>query len=461
MVAPQFFPITPEFLTLACETVNRRVGQIPFLHKGVEITREKIGVAMECLNAEVTRTLPLRTSPAMTKNMIDGFDRAFEIRMGANKKSEAATIADVLVQSGITDIVDVQDRCTHTRTNGLRLISAWSWHIASGVAPEYHSPDPQQEPELPAAWMAKCPICKLGILQKVTGKQLFGIRATDFYIDCTHCGAKFTPERENFRLVSIAKIQDPRWKQLLNTCRSPDAWAALAQTSTSVHRHIVSASVKKSVPKSTGNVNTGVFSKLKDGSIAVPFGEKTLFFRQVKLQFGRSLQQGLFTRSTRTLADIIALPLFSDLQPAISREYDPYLPNPVGAFLDERKKRGEALYAAFLNAYGDEEYCSFRIDEDENARQKGVVLILVRGKVGYAGSCHTTFGTLINDELGRILPDMCYRDGNMDACGINSLICSSREAVGVYIHSMTGDAAIDEVARDIKSRYCAIPPGAG
>lgn len=453
MVAPQFFPITPAFLTLACETVNRRVARLPYLHKGVEVTGELIGVAMECLNAEATHTLPLRTSSAMAKNMVEGFDRCFELRLGANRKTEAGTIAEVLIQSGIAEPVEVQDRCTHTRTNGLRLLPAWSWHIGSGTLPKYHTPDPKPEPELPAAWMAKCPVCKAGILQKITGKQLFGMPSMDYYIECTHCGAKYVPEKENLRLVSIVKIRDPRWKHQLNTSHSPDAWAALARASTSVSRHTVAASVRKIVPKIAGVVNTGIFPKLKDGSISVPTGEKTLFFRHVKLQFGRSIQVALFTRTTLPLADIISLPPYSDIKADIERAYNEYLPVPVGVFLAEQKKRGESLYRVFLNPYGDEEYCSFRIDEDEYARQKGVFLILAGGRMGYAGSCHTAFGTLINDELGRIIPDMCYRDGNETACRINSLICSSRDSVGLFMHAMTDDAAIDELSRDLQSRY--------
>jgi hypothetical protein len=431
------------------------------MYKGVEVTGELIGVAMECLNAEATHTLPLRTSPAMTKNMVEGFDRCFELRLGANKKTEAGIVADILIQSGIAEPVDVQDRCTHTRTNGLRLLPVWSWHIASETLPEYHPTDPKQETELPAAWLAKCPVCKTGILQKVTGKQLFGIQATDYYIECTHCGAKYIPEKENFRLVAIVKIRDPRWKQHLNSSHSPDAWAALAQSSASVSRQRVPASVRKIVPKIAGEVNTGVFPKLKDGSIAVPSGEKTLFFRHVTLQFGRSIQVALFSRSTRTLADIISLPPYSDIRPDIERAYDPYLPVPVGVFLAEQKKRGEQLYHAFLNSYGDEEYCTFRIDEDEHAQQKGVIMILVKGKMGYAGPCHTAFGTLMNDELGRIIPDMCYRDGNETACRINSLICSSRDSVGLFMHAMTDDAAIDELSRDLRSRYLTVLPITG
>jgi len=450
----------PALLTLACETINRRVDRLPFMQKGVEVTGELVGVSMECLNAEATRTLPCRTSPAMAKNMVEGFDRCLELRMGANSKESAPVVADVLIRAGIAEKTDVQDRCTHTLTRGLRLLPAWSWHIASETPTPYISPDPLPGSEPPAAWLAKCPVCKAGILQKVTGKELFGVPHTDYYVECTHCGAKYIPEKEKFRLVSIAKIRDPHWRQYLNTSRFPGDWAELVQESVIVKRLQV-PTTRHPVPKAAGEINTGSFSKLKDGSIAVPVGEKTLFFRHVNVKFGRSIQVALFSRSTRTLAGIMSLPAYSDKKPDIERAYSQYLSGMAGSFLTELKQRDDPFYREFLNPYGDEEYCTFRIEEDEHAGQKGVFLVLLKGKVGHISTCHTSFGTLFNDELGRIIPDMCYRDGNETACRINSLVCSSRDSAGIYMHAMTDDAAIDKLCSDLKTRYMTVPPIAG
>src|SRR5512136_3261391 len=77
--------------------------------------------------------------------------------------------------------------------------------------------------------MSICPICRTGILNRVVGKQLFGIPHTDFYIECTHCGAKFIPVGPQFRLVSIATVRDPLWRKYLDQTFPAETWAALAR----------------------------------------------------------------------------------------------------------------------------------------------------------------------------------------------------------------------------------------
>ena len=57
----QFLPIPKNIHALACETISRRIGRLPFTRNGVEITEHLVGVTMECLNAEARKTLTLRT----------------------------------------------------------------------------------------------------------------------------------------------------------------------------------------------------------------------------------------------------------------------------------------------------------------------------------------------------------------------------------------------------------------
>ena len=61
MVTPQFLPIPKAIHALACETISRRVDRLPFTRNDVEITEGIVGITLECLNAEVMRTLPLKT----------------------------------------------------------------------------------------------------------------------------------------------------------------------------------------------------------------------------------------------------------------------------------------------------------------------------------------------------------------------------------------------------------------
>jgi hypothetical protein len=451
MTSPRYLPIPPELLSLACETISRRVVPLPFTEKGVTITPEKVGVCLESLNAEVTRTLPVRTTAAMMKNHIGGFDRVLTLRLGESAGDAAPVIADVLIRAGIAEITEIQDRSTHACMKGIRLLPAWTWHIVSETPVPLPSPATTADSEPPASWLAKCPVCRTGILCTVTEKQLFGMPAMEYYFECTHCGAKFVPEKDDFRLVSIAKIRDPRWRRYLSTSRSADAWETLARGDLIFSRK--PAPARHTVQKPAGEVNTGQFTKMKDGSVAIPYAGKTLFFRRVILQFTRSIQVDLFCRSTRPLAAILALPEYAQLKPNIERQYSRYLPMTVGSFLAEQKLKNNPVVREFLHTHGGAEFCSFRMPDDECARQKGVIILMVNGAVEYVGACHSDFGTLIDNELGRIVPDMCYRDGNETACRVNAAICAHRQSYGLFVHAMTDDESIDALAADVISRY--------
>ena len=137
-------------------------------------------------------------------------------RLGKDQGDVTPVIAEVLVSAGLAEPAEVLDTATRTQIRGIRLLSAWTWHIASGDFPPCDSTcSGGGETD---AWLAQCPVCKTGILGRVTGKRLFGIPPTDYYLDCSHCGAKFIPEKDRFRLVSIAHISDPRWRQYLDSC---------------------------------------------------------------------------------------------------------------------------------------------------------------------------------------------------------------------------------------------------
>ena len=231
MVTPQFLPIPKAIHALACETISRRVDRLPFTRNDVEITEGIVGITLECLNAEVMRTLPLKTVARGTGTH-PGLAECLSERRGSDQGGVAPVIAEVLVNAGLAEPAEVLDTATHTQIRGIRLLPAWTWHIGSG---EFSRGGGQYTGGYDA-WLARCPVCKTGILGRVTGKRLFGIPPTDFYFDCSHCGAKFTPEKDRFRLVSIARIADPRWRQYLNSSRTPDEWSALIREETPVRQ---------------------------------------------------------------------------------------------------------------------------------------------------------------------------------------------------------------------------------
>ncbi|MDD4484757.1 MAG: hypothetical protein PHD55_10365, partial [Methanoregula sp.] len=197
MAVPQFLPIPEKIRALASETINRRVGRLPVARDGIEVNADLVAVAMECLNAEVLRTLPLKTL-LKDERTVPGLGDCLSQRLGGDQAAPASAVAAVLTDAGLAEPAEMLDTKTRTKMKGIRLISAWTWHIGSGDQGSVVSP--ANAGGASDAWLARCPVCKTGILNRVEGKQLFGIPPTDYYLDCSHCGAKFVPEKNRFRL---------------------------------------------------------------------------------------------------------------------------------------------------------------------------------------------------------------------------------------------------------------------
>ncbi|MFA7695352.1 MAG: hypothetical protein WCX63_07440 [Methanoregula sp.] len=474
MTAPQFLPIPKNIHALACETISRRIMRLPFTREGVEITESLVGITMECLNADVRRTLPLRTASAGT-GILPGLGEYLSERIGGDQAAAVPVIAEVLISAGLAEPAEVLDAATHTQMRGLRLLSVWTWHIASGDFPPCGDTNPAcGETD---AWLAQCPVCRTGILSRVTGKRLFGVPPTDFYLDCSHCGAKFTPEKDRFRLVSIAHISDPRWRQYLNSCRKPDEWAALVREETPARqgtriatsryrmapRKAVLPPPQKAVvcrPEKPALPVEGVpasFSTLKDGSLIVAGTARTLYFRPVHLRFLRGVRHDLFTRSERTVQQALESPAFAEIKPLFVNERLHYLPLRLGPVTEELQKKNDPLYRQLLNRYGDEDFSSFCIEDEGEAQKKGVLVVYVQGKLCYVTGCHATFADLIDRTIGNVTADQCYRDGDENTCRINSLVTAFRNTPVIWYHELSDDSAIDTAVFDLLNRYPQVP----
>ena len=86
MSATQYFPLPPELFAHACQTVSKRVSQLPFLRSGVNVTGELVGVTMECLNAEPSRALASRPRGTHPGGVADGLDLCLEQRLESREK---------------------------------------------------------------------------------------------------------------------------------------------------------------------------------------------------------------------------------------------------------------------------------------------------------------------------------------------------------------------------------------
>jgi len=429
MSATQFFPIPPEMSALVSETVSRRVSRLPFLRGGITVSGELLGVAMECLNAEVKKTLALTTPQNALVIPEDGLDRCIEERLHIPGKTVVPVIAEVLFAAGIAEPAEILERGFPHPRKGIRLLGPWTWHIAS-VTPAVNLPG-SGESASPFSWMSVCPVCRTGILNRVVGKQLFGIPHTDFYVECSHCGAKFIPVGTQFRLVSIATIRDPLWKKNLDKTFPPDTWAALARGTSPGGNPLLRKPEKKPAGQPLV-VPSFTLKQLNDGSFAVPFQGKTLYFRPVKLTFSGGVKDDLFARSKTPVQDLLEKPAYGHLRSPVNAKYSRYLSQGAGLFLGQLKERHDPFYREFLNTYGDEKYGTFRLEESRDAERKGVLIVVAKKGLYHVAGCPASIRSTVNDTFGRLLPDDCLLDRDSTRCRINAVLCNNKTDAGLY-----------------------------
>ncbi|PKL58046.1 MAG: hypothetical protein CVV34_04380, partial [Methanomicrobiales archaeon HGW-Methanomicrobiales-5] len=300
---------------------------LPFTQEGCSVTSELISVTMECLNAEFSKTLPIHAKQTPAKPSPEALDLCLAQRLNLTGDVPCVpVIIDVLCSAGIAEKTEVVDSLSHTQSRGVRLLAPWTWHSASPpVSPLPPSVAGMDRDTPPSPWMSLCPVCRTGILNRVFGKQLYGIPHTDYYIECTHCGAKFIPEKEKFCLVSIATIRDPVWKHNLNRSFSPESWMEIARASgPCAAKKVSTPAYRRSSPAPSFIapagppvrssfvsvvLKTGSLISMKDGSLGVPVLEKTLYFKPIRITFSGGLKEDIFEKEQRLLKDVITTPV--------------------------------------------------------------------------------------------------------------------------------------------------------
>ncbi len=457
MSSTQFFPIPSELLALACETVNRRVGPLPLVQDGCSVTQDLIRVTLECLNAEFSKTLVIQAKQIPEKRAPEGLNQCLAQRLNLTEDLPiASAVTDVLCSAGIAEKTEVVDSTTHTRNRGVRLLAPWTWHSASGPVPSLSPVGAGTDSSTPPTpWMSLCPVCRTGILNRVFGRQLYGIPHTDYFVECTHCGAKFIPEKDLFCLVSIATIRDPSWKRNLNKSYSPESWMEIARASgPGTTKRVSTPSSRRPSPAPaiiaaynsmtrapfvSVVLKTGTLVPMKDGSLGVPVGDKTLYFKPVRLIFSGGLKENVFEKEQKCLKDIVDTPVYSHLKAKVEEKYANYLSLRLGLFLWERKEKHDPFYREFLNPWGDEKFGTFMVEDSDLSGRNGVYLVVAEGKPTHAGSSQESFKKTLTREFSRITAGDCYLDQDGTRCRINSLLCMQKKIAAVYLHAVSSE----------------------
>jgi hypothetical protein len=175
--------------------------------------------------------------------------------------------------------------------------------------------------------------------------------------------------------------------------------------------------------------------QLKDGSLIVPFQEKTLYFKPVKLNFSGGVKEDVFTRVQKPLQELLENPAFIHLLPQVNAKYSRYLSMKSGIFFGQLKERHDPFYREFLNSYGDEKFGTFRLEVSHESDKKGVLIVVVNKGIYHAVNCQDTFRVIINDVFGRISAEDCLLSGDSTRCRMNALLCNNRSVSGISIHT--------------------------
>lgn len=126
---------------------------------------------------------------------------------------------------------------------------------------------------------------------------------------------------------------------------------------------------------------------------------------------------------------------------------------PLGTFLSERKQAGDVFYRRFLNAYGDDWYCAFSIQDKAIQMQKGLYCYVLDDQVMYIGRCRDSFEKRINQGYGVIHPKNCYLDGQATNCHLNALINQYTDDVQCWYYPLLDNISIEQIESKLISWY--------
>ncbi len=178
-------------------------------------------------------------------------------------------------------------------------------------------------------------------------------------------------------------------------------------------------------------------------AIVLTVNDCTLNFQPVQLHFGNGLITNIFAKkNNKTLQETLLHRKYSHLSGAVIERYPRCLQRRLGEFLLELKLAGDLYYKQFLNSYGDEAFCEFRIRDRQLLRLTGLYCFVVGQNIKYIGKSTDTFNKRINQGYGRIHPKNCYRDGQATNCHLNELIARQDVAVQFFACPLSDTAEI-------------------
>jgi hypothetical protein len=156
----------------------------------------------------------------------------------------------------------------------------------------------------------------------------------------------------------------------------------------------------------------------------------------VKTQLGfisNNIDTVFKNKNNKTLAETLELPRYKNIKKKLASLPEIDFKKPLGKVLHAMKINGNLDYKLFLNKYGDNVYCEFKIVE--NLADKGLYVWVVDNQIKYLGRCTDNFKKRVNQGYGKISAKNCFRDGQSTNCHLNSEI-NKYQNVEFLVHKM-------------------------
>lgn len=179
-------------------------------------------------------------------------------------------------------------------------------------------------------------------------------------------------------------------------------------------------------------------------------------FNKVRLIFENYDIKDTFSKfKAHTLAGILTKNKYIKLKDECDKKYKKYMNMELGNFLSMLKENNILFYKEFLNSYGDQLYCKFKMENNIFDKCKGLYMYKNEGQIKYIGRVkdNYTFYQRINVGYANISLKNCYIDGQVTNCHINSLINKAGEKIEFYVMPLKNDEMICSLERELIKKY--------
>lgn len=175
--------------------------------------------------------------------------------------------------------------------------------------------------------------------------------------------------------------------------------------------------------------------------------ERKLTFEIIQLTFvKKNIENIFYDKNNKTLKETFEHDKYSRLRTLLADKYKNQLDLKLGDFLKQLKQTNDKNYLCFLNKYGDNKFCEFKIQD--HLTDKGIYCYIKNGEIKYIGRCTDNFKKRINQGYGKIHPKNCFKDGQATNCHLNSLINSADNVeFGVYVMTDKSTEEIKELEK--------------